>query len=320
VATFRLAHVSDLHLGPLPDVTPRQLFSKRIFGYVNWRRGRGRMHRAEVVAAMLTDLQAQAPDHVIVSGDLVNIALPHEFVLAGEWLRRVGPPDRVTVVPGNHDAYVPLAWNEAWAHWADYMAGDDDPATGDPDEDFPFLRRRGEGGAVAIVGLSSAVASPPTFATGKLGRDQLRRLDALMADLAAGEAAEACRVVVVHHPPVRALTAFRRRLVDDKALGVVLARHGADMVLCGHEHLMKQGFLPGPDGRHVPVVVAPSASLATSAGPTGGYLLYDLERDEASGAWEIGFEHRSFDAAKGAFETVSRGRLGPSAGQAAAAR
>ena len=307
--TYKLAHVSDLHLGPLPDVKPRQLFSKRIFGYMNWRRGRGRMHRVEVVTAMLADLKLQAPDHVIVSGDLVNIALPQEFVFAAEWLRKLGPPDRVTVVPGNHDAYVPLAWREAWVHWADYMAGDGDPATGDPDEDFPFLRRRADG-AVAIVGLSSAVASPPTFATGKLGRDQLRRLDALMAGLA-GETTPACRVVVVHHPPVRALTAFRRRLVDDKALGVVLARHGADMVLCGHEHLMKQGFLPGPDGRHVPVVVAPSASLATSAGPTGGYLLYDLERDEAgSGVWRIGYELRSFDAAKGEFETVSRGRLG----------
>ena len=307
--TYKLAHVSDLHLGPLPDVKPRQLFSKRIFGYMNWRRGRGRMHRVEVVAAMLADLKVQAPDHVIVSGDLVNIALPQEFVFAAEWLRKLGTPDRVTVVPGNHDAYVPLAWNEAWAHWRDYMAGDDAPATGDPDADFPFLRRRGEG-AVVIVGLSSAVASPPTFATGKLGRDQLRRLDALMAGLA-GETTPACRVVVVHHPPVRALTAFRRRLVDDKALGVVLARHGAELVLCGHEHLMKLGTLAGPERRRgIPVVVAPSASLATSTGATGGYLLYDLERDDASGRWRIEYELRAFDAAMGEFLTIRRGELG----------
>jgi hypothetical protein len=173
-----------------------------------------------------------------------------------------------------------------------------------------------------ILGLSSAVASPPTFATGKLGRDQLRRLDALMGGLGGegGGEASPCRVVVVHHPPVRALTAFRRRLVDDKALGVVLARHGADLVLCGHEHLMKHGVLAGPDGRGIPVVVAPSASLATSAGPTGGYLLYDLERDEAgSGAWRIGYELRSFDAAKGEFETVRRGQLGAAGASVGAA-
>jgi 3',5'-cyclic AMP phosphodiesterase CpdA len=138
VPTYKLAHVSDLHLGPLPDVKPRQLFSKRIFGYMNWRRGRGRMHRVEVVAAMLADLKLQAPDHVIVSGDLVNIALPQEFVFAAEWLRKLGPPDRVTVVPGNHDAYVPLAWNEAWAHWRDYMAGDDAPCHRRPGRRLPL--------------------------------------------------------------------------------------------------------------------------------------------------------------------------------------
>ena len=160
---YKLAHVSDLHLGPLPDVRPRQLFSKRIFGYMNWRRGGGRMHRVEVVTAMLADLKVQAPDHVIVSGDLVNIALPKEFVFAAEWLRKLGPPDRVTVVPGNHDAYVPLAWREAWIHWSDYMAADGaTTAPSDARAAFPFLRRRGP---LAVVGLSSSVASPPTFAS-----------------------------------------------------------------------------------------------------------------------------------------------------------
>ncbi|TIO72439.1 MAG: metallophosphoesterase, partial [Mesorhizobium sp.] len=33
---LRLAHISDVHLGPLPDVTYRDLASKRVLGYVNW--------------------------------------------------------------------------------------------------------------------------------------------------------------------------------------------------------------------------------------------------------------------------------------------
>ena len=306
MAAYRLAHLSDLHLGPLPKIKPWQLLSKRVIGYVNWRRGRSKHHRGEIVTALLLDLQDQRPDHVVISGDLVNISLPREFVAAGDWLRTLGTPDRVTVVPGNHDAYVPMAWHEAWVHWSEYMSGDNGPAPEDPRAAFPFLRRRGP---VEIIGLSSAVASPPTFATGRLGRRQRERLGAMLEAL---RGSGLCRVVVVHHPPVRALTAYRRRLVDDRPLGVILGRQGADLVLCGHEHELKLGSLPGPTpDRRIPVVVAPSASHGGAvAGRRGGYLLYDLERDDATAAWRIGFELRAFDVAAGEFRTVTRGRLG----------
>jgi 3',5'-cyclic AMP phosphodiesterase CpdA len=297
---FRIAHLSDLHLGPLPRIRKRDLFSKRIIGYVNWRRGRSKAHRGDVVTALVADLDQQAPDHVIVSGDLVNISLPAEFVAAGEWLRALGTPEHVTVVPGNHDAYVPLSWRKAWVHWSDYMAGDSGVAPSDAKEAFPFLRHRPP---ATIIGLSSAVASPPTFATGKLGKHQLRRLAEL---LDANSADKDCRVIVLHHPPVRGLTAYRRRLVDDRALGLVLARHGADLILCGHEHEMKLGSLPGPGYGRIPVVVAPSAS---HGGPTrqGGYLIYSLEAID--GVWQIGFELRAFHAEEGVFRTVTSGYL-----------
>ena len=56
--------------------------------------------------ALVEDLQAQRPDHIAVTGDLVNISLVAEFAPARAWLESVGTPDHVTVVPGNHDAYV----------------------------------------------------------------------------------------------------------------------------------------------------------------------------------------------------------------------
>jgi hypothetical protein len=39
---FRLAHLSDPHLGPLPPVSWIDLASKRIFGFINWQRRRTR--------------------------------------------------------------------------------------------------------------------------------------------------------------------------------------------------------------------------------------------------------------------------------------
>jgi 3',5'-cyclic AMP phosphodiesterase CpdA len=65
------------------------------------------------------------PDHIAVTGDLVNIALAAEFAPAAAWLHRLGPPHDVTLVPGNHDAYARATVREALAQWGAYMRGDE---------------------------------------------------------------------------------------------------------------------------------------------------------------------------------------------------
>ncbi|WP_407050169.1 metallophosphoesterase family protein [Methyloraptor flagellatus] len=123
---FRLAHISDPHLGPLPEPRLRELIGKRVLGYLNWRlnRGRGGM-RPAVLDALVADLRAHAPDHVAVTGDIVNIALDAELEPARQWIASLGSPHDVSVVPGNHDAYVPGALHRATESWGDYMCGDD---------------------------------------------------------------------------------------------------------------------------------------------------------------------------------------------------
>src|SRR5580700_1459839 len=106
MAAFTVAHVSDPHLPPLPAPRLAELMGKRVFGYLNWTRNRHRYHRREVLDVLMSDLQAQVPDHIAITGDLVNLALEAEFAPARAWLEDIGPPERVTVVPGNHDAYV----------------------------------------------------------------------------------------------------------------------------------------------------------------------------------------------------------------------
>jgi 3',5'-cyclic AMP phosphodiesterase CpdA len=106
MAAFMLAHLSDPHLPPLPAPRLRDLMGKRVFGYLNWTRNRQKFQRRDVVDALVSDMRAQGPDHIAITGDLVNLALEAEFEPARAWLEGVGAPDRVTVVPGNHDAYV----------------------------------------------------------------------------------------------------------------------------------------------------------------------------------------------------------------------
>src|SRR5262249_13785552 len=107
-AVFTLAHLSDIQLSPMPRARRRELIGKRVLGYVNWHRGRKLVHRRDILDVLTRDIAERRPDHVAVTGDLVNLGLPGEFVLAAEWLRHLGPPERVTAIPGNHDAYVRL--------------------------------------------------------------------------------------------------------------------------------------------------------------------------------------------------------------------
>ena len=103
---FLLAHLSDAHIGPLPQARRRDLIGKRITGYINWKRGRSTAHDMEVLAALVTDLRDQNPDHVAMTGDILNIGLPGEYPLADAWLRTLGEPGQdVSFVAGNHDAY-----------------------------------------------------------------------------------------------------------------------------------------------------------------------------------------------------------------------
>ncbi len=71
---FRLAHISDIHLSPLPRVRYRELASKRITGYINWLRNRKDAMGGTVLDALVADMLAHAPGHVAVTGDLVVTA------------------------------------------------------------------------------------------------------------------------------------------------------------------------------------------------------------------------------------------------------
>ena len=272
---FVLAHLSDPHLGPIPTPRARELANKRGLGLINWYRGRHAIHRPEVLALVERDIAERNVDHIAVTGDLVNLALTAEFAAAHQFLARLGPPERVTVVPGNHDAYVRAAAAHPLRYWGDYMRGDADGPLTAPGAaaHFPFVRRRGP---VALVGLSTAVPTGPLMATGRLGADQLMRL----ADTLEALGRESVfRVVLIHHPPMSRLKQHLKRLVDAGPLRRIIAEHGAELVLHGHAHLHLLAWLDGPNGR-VPAVGVPSASAAEDPhGHPAAYNLYAIERE-----------------------------------------
>jgi 3',5'-cyclic AMP phosphodiesterase CpdA len=282
MAAFSLAHLSDPHLPPLPAARLRDLAGKRALGYLNWTRNRHRYHRREVLDALVADIRAQRPDHVAVTGDLVNLGLEAEFAPSLAWLESVGGAHDVTVIPGNHDAYVHATRHHATVAWADYLRGDE----ADGASAFPFLRRRGP---VALIGLSSAVPTPPLMATGKLGRAQLEALDRILAQLATEQL---FRVLLVHHP--LSSSSRIKRLTDSRKLHALLRKHGVELVLHGHDHIHSTMWFEGPHGR-VPAIGVPSASaLPHKHYPAAAYNLFSIERD--ANQWRCIHTVRGIDA------------------------
>lgn len=254
---FTLAHISDIHLGPLPPFAPRHWNVKRALGYLNWQRGRRHVHTRAALDLIVADMAAHAPHHIAVTGDLVNIALPLEYEAAHRWLEGLGGTDRVSVVPGNHDIYTRLWSDPGVARWAAYMQSDDygRSVTDVSGETFPYVRRIGP---IALVGLNSAVPTPPFVASGALGAKQLARLPDILDQLGRDGLV---RVVLIHHPPLAGQAAPIRGLRDAAELERVLIDHGAELVLHGHNHRDMLARRQSKKGRF-PVIGIASGSAA----------------------------------------------------------
>lgn len=268
---FTLAHLSDPHLSPLPVASFFELAGKRLTGWLNWQRKRHNVHDRAVLETIVADLQAQQPDHIAVTGDIANIGLPAEYRNGRAWLDSVGAARDISFIPGNHDIYVAGCAEMAERAWGINMRGDDD-------ETFPYARRRGP---LALIGVTSGVVTAPFMATGEVGAAQLDALSALLEKL---KDEKLFRVVTIHHPPVSA-SPHHKRLIDADAFKAVIASHGAELVLHGHDHLNMVNWLEGPAGARVPAVGVPSASARPGMDhDAAGYNLYRI--GGAPGAWQ----------------------------------
>lgn len=264
-----LAHVSDLHLPFEPQLSLAQRFSKRQLSAWSWRRRR-HLQRPEILEALAADLRAHAPDHVVVTGDITNFSLPGEFRSAAAWLSSLILPERLSLVPGNHDALVGVDPDEGFGHWAEWTRLDSGG--------WPFVHRAG--GNVALIGLNSALPTAPLLAQGRLGAGQLARLERILAEEGA---AGRTRVVLLHHPVAAGAVSWRKSLADAPALRGVLRRSGAELVLHGHARDARLDALDGPDGA-IPCLCVPSSSALPNPRDEGARwhrLVLGAERDRA---------------------------------------
>jgi 3',5'-cyclic AMP phosphodiesterase CpdA len=298
-----IAHLSDVHLGPIAGFAPRYWNLKRLLGYANWLRTRRDDYVRSVLDRLVADLAAQSPDHIAVTGDLVNIGLPQEHINALAWVKGLGPAETVSVIPGNHDIYSRLHGDPGTGRWSSYMAScAQGAAHAGGDGTFPFVRLLGR---IAVIGVNSAVPTPPFVACGRVGSDQLARLGRVLERLAGGEI---FRLVLIHHPPLPGQAGHLRALEDAEAVEAVLARQGAELVLHGHNHHNMLAWC-GTAGPPVPVVGVPSAALGRhhKGEPLARYNLYRI----AGPPWTIELVGRGLERAGGPVVEIERRTLLP---------
>ena len=276
MTVFTLAHLSDIHLGPLPRLGLRHCNAKRVLGYINWHKNRRVAHRPETLKLITADLAAQKPDHIAVTGDVANIGLPEEYMRGLRWLEQLGSPERVSLVPGNHDIYTTLRRDPGHLRWRAYMADHGEPALPLPTAPltFPFVRRFGH---IALIGVNSAIPTRPFYAGGRIGPEQLERSAASsMHSVARG----LVRVVLIHHPPLPGQAPPNKALADADPLERILLQRGAELVLHGHNHISMTADQMSSTGP-MTVVGVPSASLGRlhKSEPLARYHLFHFNSE-----------------------------------------
>ena len=229
---FKIVHISDIHL-PLYNIKPKisQLFSKRIFGYLNWVLIRKKKLNTYDINKLINIINNQYFDHIIITGDIVNIALPEEIQVANKYLKLLNNKNNISIVPGNHEAYVKKSLNKILNEWSIYMKDDfNHLIINNNKNQFPYLKIKNN---IAIIGLSTACSSLPGLAIGKIGIKQINKLIKILKFLSKYSI---FKILIMHHPPYNNKSYWNKRLIDSSTLLDIIKCYEIHLILHGHMH------------------------------------------------------------------------------------
>lgn len=221
----RIAHLTDLHL--LEDDHGARSSGERLrLSFLSFGRRLDPQRRRRRLARWI-DLALRAEvDHVLITGDLTEDGTDAQLeALAEVLLDSPLDPDRVTLVPGNHDAYTDAG---AFRRALEGPLG-------------PFRRTSAPGAAtvldeVVVVPVSTAMPQPVTRSAGEADAADLEKLRVLAT---APSLRHRAVVVGMHHPPAPnplPPAQWIDGLQNHRAVRAVLGDHARMHVLHGHTH------------------------------------------------------------------------------------
>ncbi|MBN2007823.1 metallophosphoesterase [candidate division KSB1 bacterium] len=242
---MKIAHLSDLHISP-----------------------RSRPENSDYTRRLLNYALEEGVDHIVVTGDLTDLATPDDFLEARKIFDEFGllNPFRLTVVIGNHDIFggVHLAkdlikypgrcatinyerkLNEFKSYFLETFENIYAPP---PPKVFPFVKPIGD---ILFVGVNS-IAKYSKFANlfgakGRVYKSELSDVENLLK-IAAHDVRK--RILLIHHhfnkqvdtqfssrqPTLKRLELYANRLKYKNKLYRIMRRFNIDLVLHGHEHV-----------------------------------------------------------------------------------
>jgi 3',5'-cyclic AMP phosphodiesterase CpdA len=226
---MRLIHITDPHLSSLDNLSFTGLRGKRCSGYLSWRKKRRHVHRPEILAQLTEAVNSHQPDLVLLTGDLIHIGLESEMIEAANWLRSLGPPEKIMFIPGNHDNYARDSRAAMYQHWGAYLPTASGLAA-DYTAGYPLVRETQD---VKLLGVNTSCVTRIFSATGELGKEQRQRLASTL-EKESGD--ERLQCLLIHHPPLPGMTERRKALRDSEQLEGIIRQHPPDLVLYGHLH------------------------------------------------------------------------------------
>ncbi|MEO7804407.1 MAG: metallophosphoesterase family protein [Actinomycetota bacterium] len=211
---LRIAQISDIHAG-------EQTF------------------RHDVMANIITTINAMKPDVVIVAGDLTAAGYEDEYIEAAGILAQIEPPK--VVIPGNHDAR-----NVGWVHFERFFGHRFNRYRQEFD---PQRAERLRATGFTVVGVDS---SEPDMNEGRVGRDRYPWVVSQFDD------PDDIKIFAIHHHLVSIPgTGRERNIVHDAGdLLAHLSTLDIDLIVSGHKHVP---FFWGING----MLIANSGTCAT---------------------------------------------------------
>jgi len=248
-----IAHISDTHFGT---------------------------EEGSVCAALRSDLLRQAPDLVVLTGDITQRARSAQFRAARAFLDSLTPLP-LLALPGNHDLPLfdlPTRFTQPYRLYRRHIS--------------PDLAPTWQNAEVAVLGVNSTRVM--RHKNGELSAVQVQEVAQRLAALT-----QPFKVVALHHPLaiVESGDLSNRVRGADQALASWVSA-GADLFLGGHIHL-PYCIAVGSGPRQAVVL---QAGTAVSRRRRGGQAnSYNLIRLEPGGALGMRVEQRDYDARGGRF-------------------